>query len=192
MFSGRKYEVGIFSNSKQDIIQFFAILNSRLSDKKFVVSGLSEDLDHTVECLKYISSRIISGTSGDTSRRFFRFSNGLTIENAQDYGYIRGLLTGIVLMLIDTIPWHIGSFRPQGVLSTFLEYTRIVYYGTPGFAIVVGMAAIGIYFTILFILIPIMVGNLFVMKAKRLNGILFFQCLILFLNMNMEGMPSYP
>ncbi|HOK80745.1 MAG TPA: hypothetical protein PK303_07195 [bacterium] len=140
---------------------FFSIFTSKSGEKKFPVSGICDNLDEIITALKYLSSFLFT----DGTRRFlFR---KLTIENAQDYGYIRGLIAGIILMLIDTIPWRIGNFRPQGVLSTFLEYTRIVYYGTPGFAIVVGMAAIGIYFTVLFILLPILAGNFYLYKARR-------------------------
>ncbi|MCX7706306.1 MAG: hypothetical protein N2115_08660 [bacterium] len=160
--------IGVCSDKESNIFMFFAIWSPRMFNKKFVVSGMYEDLDRTIESLKFISSKILPETT-DVSKKVFRFPNKLTVENALDYGYVRGLLVGIILMVIDITPWHIGNFRPQGILSMFLEYTRIVYYGTPGFAIVVGMAAIGIYFTVLFILLPIMIGNLFVRKAKRIE-----------------------
>ncbi|MGC8804610.1 MAG: hypothetical protein ACP5QD_01545 [Candidatus Ratteibacteria bacterium] len=172
----KKTETGIGpEQNKEKIITFFAIFTSDLGEKKFPVSGMCDNLDEVITALKYLSYFIFT----DGTKRFL--SRKLTIENAQDYGYIRGLIAGIILMLIDVTPWHIGNFRPQGVLSTFLEYTRIVYYGTPGFAIVVGMAAIGIYFTILFILLPILAGNFYLFKArkKQQNQILLMpECLI--------------
>jgi len=157
----KKIEEDILSQKKEEIVLFFAIFISKLHERKFPVSGICDNPDEVITGLKYLSSFVFT----DNDRKFL--SSKLTIENAQDYGYIRGLIAGIILMLIDIIPWHIGNFRPQGVLSTFLEYTRIVYYGTPGFAIVVGMAAIGIYFTVLFILLPILAGNFFLFKARK-------------------------
>ncbi|GEM_PF-587872 len=161
-------ELKIQSIERQKIMLFFAIWNQAHTEKKFIVSGMCESIENLKGPLKFVSS-IISHSSDRIRKRFFRTAEMLSVENAQDYGYIRGLTIGIILMLIDILPWHIGRFRPQGIMSTFLDYTRIVYYGTPGFAILVGMAAIGIYFTVLFILFPITVGNLYLMKARRIE-----------------------
>lgn len=153
---------------KKGIILFFSIWNSLADGKKFLVSGMCDSIDEVMEGLKFISLIIPEQNQG-LWKKFFSRTKKLSVENAQDYGYIRGLLVGIFLMFLDILPWHIGSFRPQGVLSTFLDYTRLVYYGTPGFAILVGMAAIGVYFTILFILLPIIVSHLYLRKAKCLE-----------------------
>lgn len=164
----KELDTSISLNKKPGITHFFAIWSAKIQDKKFVVSGMCENPDNIICDLKYITSRILANDRFAINKPF-RFSRVLTVENAQDYGYIRGLLMGIILMLVDILPWHVGSFTPLSVLGTFLDYTRIVYYGTPGFAIVVGMAAIGIYFTVLFILLPIISGNLFMIKARRIE-----------------------
>ncbi|MCM8760034.1 MAG: hypothetical protein NC906_09745 [Candidatus Omnitrophica bacterium] len=169
----KEIQSAISLNKKNQITNFFAIWIPNNQNRKFLVSGISENLDNIANDLKYIARKILTNFSS-SERKFFRFSKNLTVENAQDYGYLRGLLAGIMLMIIDITPWHIGTFRPQGILGTFLEYTRIVYYGTPGFAIVVGMGAIGIYFTVLFILIPIMTGNLFMLKARKIEKNVIF------------------
>jgi len=155
-----------FGKDTQPIQLFFAVFSSKTLKKQFPISGIAEDIEEVIPGLRMLSS-LTSTREPKSSGNLLRFPQTLDTENAQDYGYIRGLLIGIVLMLVDIIPWHIGNFRPNGVLSTFLEYTRIVYYGTPGFAIVVGMAAIGIYFTVLFILIPIACGNFYLFKARK-------------------------
>lgn len=164
----KKSKTEFFPDQAGRIILIFAIWYSKFSDRKFFVSGMCEDFEKIINGLKYISNSILANELDD-GRKGFRFSKNLTLENAQDYGYIRGLMAGIALMLIDILPWHIGTFRPQGILSTFLDYTRIVYFGTPGFAIVVGMAAIGVYFTVLFILIPILTGRFFMVKARKIE-----------------------
>jgi len=150
----------------QPIRFFFAIFSGKNSNKQFPVSGIAEDLEELVSGLKLVSS-IVFSKELQSRKKLLRFPQALNTENAQDYGYIRGLVAGIILMLIDIIPWSIGGFRPRGILNMFLDYTRILYYGTPGFAIIVGMAAIGIYFTVLFILIPIACGNLYVFRARK-------------------------
>lgn len=154
------------SKDTQPIQLFFAVFSSKKLKKQFPISGIAENLEEVISGLRMLSS-LMSTEESKGLGNLLKFPSTLNAENAQDYGYIRGLLIGIVLMLVDIIPWHIGSFRPNGVLSTFLEYTRIVYYGTPGFAIVVGMAAIGIYFTVLFILIPIACGNFYLLKSQK-------------------------
>ncbi|MCM8829064.1 MAG: hypothetical protein NC902_07285 [Candidatus Omnitrophica bacterium] len=151
-------------NKKQKILFFFAVWSPASSNKKFPITGMCENIDEVINGLKFISSLLPENRYGG-----FRLQKKLDVQNAQDYGYIRGLLCGFFLMLIDILPWHIGTFRPQGIMSTFLEYTRIVYYGTPGFAIIVGMAAIGVYFTVLFIVLPIITANLYMIKARRIE-----------------------
>ncbi|MCM8764578.1 MAG: hypothetical protein NC830_04370 [Candidatus Omnitrophica bacterium] len=157
-------DLGTHANRKQKIMFFVAVWKPMSSNEKFPISGMCENIDDMISGLKLISSILSEDQYG-----LFRLRKKLNVQNAQDYGYIRGLLCGLILMFIDILPWHIGAFRPQGIMSTFLEYTRIVYYGTPGFAIVVGMAAIGIYFTVLFIILPIIAANLYLIKAKRIE-----------------------
>lgn len=148
---------------------FFAIFFSKTSGKQFPISGIIENVEDLISGLRIVSSLVFTEDL-QGSKKLFRFPRILNTENAQDYGYVRGLAVGIVLMFLDIIPWNIGNFRPSGILTTFLDYTRIVYYGTPGFAIIVGMAAIGIYFTVLFILIPIIFGNFCVFKARKIQS----------------------
>ncbi|MCM8763828.1 MAG: hypothetical protein NC830_00450 [Candidatus Omnitrophica bacterium] len=157
-------DLGTNFNQKEKIQFFFAVWDPIFLTRKFSISGICGNIEELATELKFVASML-----SESQRGIFRLPKKLNVENAQDYGYIRGLVCGFILMLIDVLPWHIGSFRPQGIMSTFLEYTRIVYYGTPGFAIVVGMAAIGIYFTVLFIILPIIVANLYLLKARKIE-----------------------
>jgi len=151
---------------KEKISYFYALYRSSISDKQFSVAGQFENIDDLVNNLKFLSSEIFLERCKFSIANVFSISQA-DLEKARDYGYVCGLITGFVLMLVDIFFWQIKSPGSTGILYTFIDYTRLVYYGTPGFAIVVGMGAIGIYFTVLFILLPIGIGNLYAWRARK-------------------------
>lgn len=148
-------------NGKYTVKLFFAVFSPSGSGRSLPVSGTYEDLASLTGYLRDISLNLaIEERTG-----FFR----LTRENAQDYGYIRGIVFGFLLLALDlTFAW-IFRLKTGGVLMTFLDYTKLVYEGSPSFAIVVGMAAMGVYFCMLFIFFPILIANVYIFKARKIH-----------------------
>lgn len=152
-------------NYKESFSLFFAIFTSFQDSRQFSVCGEYENIETLKTNLLFLSQFLCSSTK----RSCFYIPTVLTMENSQDYGYIRGLIIGIFLMSADLAYSSLFKLR-SGVLTTFLEYTKLVYAGTPGFAIVVGMAAVGSYFGALFIALPIAAGSFYRWKAKTLQA----------------------
>jgi hypothetical protein len=149
-----------------EIQMFFAVYRHRTSGRVFPVAGEFSDINALISNLISISSNLLKEQSPSS---FLRIPLSLSEENAQDYGYVRGLILGILLMGMDLLFSIWFRIRPFGVITSILEYTRLVYFGTPGFGIFFGMVAIGIYFTVLFIALPILFGSFYRWKASRIR-----------------------
>ncbi len=90
----------------------------------------------------------------------------LTEENARDYGYIRGVILGIVLIIADFV--YSWTFKlNEGILTGFIEYIKRVYDGNPALGNAIGIAWTGMYFGLPLILMPILYGNVCVRRAAQ-------------------------
>lgn len=158
--------------TKISVNKFVAILKGR---KPSIVYGSYENLEEVQKNLAMATLRFIS-----PPKRFFGIPLVLTQENAQDYGYIRGLLFGFILMAIDIGYSWIFKLR-DGFFTGFIEYIKKVHDGNPNLAISIGIAGTGLYFSVLLIFIPILYGNICIALAKikqrkllrRLSAVLF-------------------
>ncbi len=142
------------------INKFCAIFKN---SKEFIIYGTFEKLDEVKENLIQIAK-----TFFNKEKRIFGIPLTLTEENAQDYGYIRGLTLGFLLLIFDFSYPFIFKFK-SGFIMGFIEYVKIIYYGTPGFGIFIGITGTGLYFIFLFILIPILFGWLYKKLATKRN-----------------------
>ena len=130
--------------------------------KNLVVYGSFEkELDEIKERLLFLTDIMLSPV-----KKFLGIPVTLTEENAQDYGYIRGVIFGIVLILADFVFSWTFAMR-EGILTGFIEYIKPVYDGNPGLGNFIGIAWTGMYFGIPLILLPILYGHICVKMAKR-------------------------
>jgi len=99
-------------------------------------------------------------------QKFLGVPRTLTEENARDYGYIRGVIIGIVLIIADFV--YSWTFKLQeGILTGFIEYIKQVYYGNPRIGNFIGFAWTGFYFGIPLIALPILYGNICMKMADK-------------------------
>lgn len=128
-----------------------------------IVYGSFENIDDLKKNLE-----IIVKTFFPEKRKFFFIPLILTEENAQDYGYIRGIILGIFLLGIDIVYSWIFKLR-EGILTGFIEYIKRVYDGNPGLGMQIGILGTGLYFGFLLIFIPILFGNIYVKREEKLR-----------------------
>lgn len=132
-------------------------------DRSMVVYGSFEDSpDEIKEKLLMLTRTMLAPV-----KKFLGIPTTLTEENAQDYGYIRGVIFGIILILSDFVYSWTFTLR-EGIFTSFLEYIKKVYEGsTPGITNFVGITWTGMYFGIPLILMPIIYGHICVRMATR-------------------------
>nr|HPP30690.1 hypothetical protein [bacterium] len=128
-----------------------------------VYGSFEKDIEEVKENLLVLARMMLS-----PARKFLGIPATLTEENAQDYGYIRGVIFGIVLILADFVYSWTFALR-EGILTGFIEYIKPVYDGNPGLGNFIGIAWTGMYFGIPLILMPILYGNFCVKRAKRIR-----------------------
>lgn len=121
--------------------------------KEFIVYGSYENLNKAKEILIEFSQIFHI-----REKKKFGIPLTLTEENAQDYGYIRGLIVGVFLMLSDFLYSFFFKLK-TGIITGFIDYVKVIYHGTPGFGLFVGITGTGLYFIFLLILIPILFGT---------------------------------
>lgn len=131
------------------INKFCAIFKN---SKESIIYGIFENLEEVKNNLIKMSNIFLK-----KERKLWGIPLTLTEENAQDYGYIRGLIVGFFLMLIDFLYSFIFKLK-NGIITGFIEYVKVIYHGTPGFGIFVGITGTGLYFIFLLIIIPILFG----------------------------------
>ncbi|MCM8785400.1 MAG: hypothetical protein NC827_04615 [Candidatus Omnitrophica bacterium] len=148
------------SEFNRPINKFCAIFKN---SKEFIVYGTFENLEEIKEKLNLISKFFLK-----KEKKFAGIPFTLTEENAQDYGYIRGLILGSLLLIFDFSYPFIFKLK-SGIMMGFIEYVKVIYYGTPGFGIFVGITGTGLYFIFLFILIPILLGWFYKRLAIKRN-----------------------
>ncbi len=111
---------------------------------------------------------ILTDTMLAPVEKFLGIPVALTEENAQDYGYIRGVIFGSILIIADFV--YSWTFKlNEGILTGFIEYIKRVYDGNPALANSIGFAWTGMYFGLPLILMPILYGNYCVRRAARVR-----------------------
>lgn len=140
------------------INKFCAIFKN---SKETIVYGIFENLEEVKNHLIKISNIFLK-----KERKFLGIPLTLTEENAQDYGYIRGLIIGFSLMIIDFFYSLIFKLK-NGIITGFIDYVKVIYYGTPGFGLFVGITGTGLYFICLLIVIPILTGLYYKKRAIK-------------------------
>ncbi|MCM8818532.1 MAG: hypothetical protein NC915_03520 [Candidatus Omnitrophica bacterium] len=147
----RNFIFPYFNREKEypSINKFCAIFKNK---RESIIYGIFENLDELKNNLIKITEIFLK-----KEKKFLGIPLTLTEENAQDYGYIRGLILGFSLILIDFLYSFIFKLK-NGIITGFIEYVKVVYYGTPGFGIFVGITGTGLYFIFILIVIPILFG----------------------------------
>lgn len=145
-------------NVRTPVDRFVAIFRG---EKEFIVSGAYDSLEKVKHNLKEITTHFLS-----PPKRWLGFPLTLTPENAQDYGYLRGLLMGCLAVGLDVGYSWFFKLR-NGILTGIIEFIRLVYEGNVGLAIGVGIALTGFYFGFLLIALPIIYGQICFQKAGR-------------------------
>jgi len=128
-----------------------------------IVYGSFENIDD----LKKNLERVVK-TFFPEKRKYLFIPLILTEENAQDYGYLRGIILGISLLGVDIIYSWIFKLK-DGILTGFIEYIKRVYDGNPALGIQIGILGTGLYFGFLLIFIPILFGNIYVKREEKLR-----------------------
>ena len=149
------------SASHTPVNKFVGIFRS--AGRDFVVYGSFELLLYLEETLKSFTDSFLT-----PPKRFLGIPLVLTPENAQDYGYSRGLIIGLLLMAIDLSYAWVFALK-SGILTGFIDFIKLVYEGNVGLAIGVGIAGSGFYFGSLLIFLPIFYGNICVSRARKLE-----------------------
>lgn len=162
IYTKRNFKFPYFINHlSAPINKFVAIL---IGEKEMVVYGSFEESIEEIE--KDIV--ILTQTFFIPPRKILGMPLVLTEENAQDYGYIRGILIGVFFIFLDLGYSWIFKLR-NGIITGFIDYIKLVYWGNPPLGIGIGIAATGLYFGVLLILIPILTGNIYVKMAKKVQ-----------------------
>ncbi|MCM8804128.1 MAG: hypothetical protein NC833_02605 [Candidatus Omnitrophica bacterium] len=138
-----------YSNFNPPTNKFCAIFKN---SKEFIIYGSFEKIEYVKEHLFKITNIFLK-----KEKKFLGIPLTLTEENAQDYGYIRGLIVGFSLIIIDFLYSLIFKLK-NGVITGFIEYVKVIYFGTPGFGLFVGITGTGLYFIFLLIILPILFG----------------------------------
>jgi len=103
-------------------------------NRKFLIYGSFDSIED-------LNKHLVRFARGFLSKpgTFLGIPRRLMYDNAQDYGYLRGLAAGIILMAADLS--YSSVFKLQnGILTGFIEFIKQVYYGDPPLAIGVGIA----------------------------------------------------
>jgi len=132
-------------------------------DAEFIIYGSFEKLEEVKENLEKLTISFLTPVG-----KIFGIYKALKPENAQDYGYTRGLLFGSFLMAADILYSWIFKLK-NGVFTGFIEYIKLVYDGIPKLGIGIGIAGSGFYFGILLIFLPIFYGNVCVVRARKIE-----------------------
>jgi len=131
-------------------------------EKQMLVHGSFEkEIDELKEQLLLLTTAMLTPV-----KKFLGIPITLTEENAQDYGYLRGVIFGVMLILADFVYSWTFALR-EGVLTSFMDYIRRVHEGNPSITNVIGILWTGMYFGIPLILMPIIYGNICMWLARK-------------------------
>ncbi len=146
--------------SSTPVNKFVAVFRGK---RDFVLYGSFELLIYLEDTLKKFTEVFLN-----PPQRFLGIPLMLTTENAQDYGYSRGLTVGLLLMGLDLSYAWVFKLK-SGILTGFIDFIKLVYEGNVGLAIGVGIAGSGFYFGFLLIFLPLLYGNICVARAQKLE-----------------------
>ncbi|MCM8768281.1 MAG: hypothetical protein NC911_01145 [Candidatus Omnitrophica bacterium] len=145
-------------NITTPVDRFVAIFKG---NSEFITSGSYDSLETVKANLQRLTEIFFP-----PKRRWLGIPLELTPENAQDYGYLRGLIFGCLLIGLDvSYSWFFKL--KTGLLTGIIDFIRLVYEGNVGLAIGVGIALTGFYFGVLLIAVPIIYGQICVQRASR-------------------------
>ena len=146
------------SNFNPPINKFCAIFKNK---RELVVYGSFEKIEEIKSHLLKITEIFFK-----KEKKFCGIPLILTEENAQDYGYLRGLILGFFLIIVDFLYSFIFKLK-NGIITGFIDYVKIIYFGTPGFGLFVGITGTGLYFIFLLIILPILFGIYYKRKTTK-------------------------
>jgi len=146
------------SNFNPPINKFCAIFKNK---RELVVYGSFEKIEEIKSHLLKITEIFFK-----KEKKFCGIPLILTEENAQDYGYLRGLILGFFLIIVDFLYSFIFKLK-NGIITGFIDYVKIIYFGTPGFGLFVGITGTGLYFIFLLIILPILFGTYYKRKTTK-------------------------
>jgi hypothetical protein len=150
-----------YSEYKTPVNKFVAIYAG--NNKNTVVYGsFQENLREIKNALKEITEKFFAHP-----KKLFRIPLTLNEENAQDYGYARGLILGLFLLIADIGFSWIFKLK-SGIFIGLVDFIGLVYYMNPSLAVGIGLTGTGLYFGFLLVFIPILYGNICVKRAEKL------------------------
>lgn len=162
IYTKRNFSFPYFNTPVGLPVNRFVALYKGTENKSMLVYGSFEkEIDEIKNVLMVLSETVLAPV-----KKFLGIPTTLTEENAQDYGYIRGVIFGITLILADFVYSWTFALR-EGILTSFIEYIKKVHEGNPSITNVIGIMWTGMYFGIPLILVPIIYGNICMGIARR-------------------------
>lgn len=165
IYTKKNFSFPYFNTQYSSPINRFVAIYKGNDNKNLLVVGSFEG-ENTDEIKKNLF--VLTDTVLASAEKFLGIPLQITEENAQDYGYIRGVILGIVLIIADFV--YSWTFKlNEGILTGFMEYIKQVYNGNPMLGNLIGIAWTGMYFGIPLILMPILYSNFCVKRAARIR-----------------------
>jgi hypothetical protein len=161
IYTKKEFSFPYFNTEFSSPVNKFAAVYKGTGKNMFVFGAFEKSAEEIKQNLLLLTNTMLAPV-----KKFLGIPLTLTEENAQDYGYIRGVILGIIIIMADFV--YSWTFKLQeGILTGFIEYIKRVYDGNPGLGNAIGFAWTGMYFGLPLILMPIMYGNLCVWRAAR-------------------------
>ncbi len=162
VYTKRNFSFPYFNSGFSSPVSKFAAVY-RSAGKNMFVYG-SFDAENPEEIQRNLM--MLTRTMLIPVQKFLGIPRTLTEENARDYGYMRGIILGILLIILDFV--YSWTFKLQeGILTGFIEYIKRVYDGNPSLGNFIGFAWTGMYFGLPLIAMPIIYGNICVARAEK-------------------------
>ncbi len=165
VYTKKEFSFPYFNTEYSSPVNRFAAVYRGNDNKTLLVYGSFEaqNTDEIRQNLLVLANTLLAPVD-----RFLGIPVRLTEENAQDYGYLRGVSLGIVLIIADFV--YSWTFKlNEGILTGFIEYIKRVYDGNPALGNSIGFAWTGLYFGLPLIVMPILYGNYCVRRAARVR-----------------------
>lgn len=165
VYTKKEFSFPYFNAGYSSPVDRFAAVYRGKNGRNMFVHG-SFEAQNTDEVRKNLL--VLTDTMLAPVEKFLGIPVTLTEENAQDYGYIRGVILGSILIIADFV--YSWTFKlNEGILTGFIEYIKRVYDGNPALGNSIGFAWTGMYFGLPLILMPILYGNFCVRRAERVR-----------------------
>ncbi len=163
VYTKKEFSFPYFNTEFSSPVNKFAAVYKGTGKNIFVYGSFEKSIQEIKQNLLILTNTMLAPVE-----RFIGIPITLTEENAQDYGYIRGVILGVLLIAADFV--YSWTFKLQeGILTGFIEYIKQVYNGNPSLGNAIGIAWTGMYFGVPLILMPIMYGNFCVRRAGRVR-----------------------